>query len=290
MPELPEVETIKQDLNSSVKGEIFESVEILDSKVVRFSKKEFTEKLKNRRVDQSQRFGKILVITTNSDHGLLIHLKMTGQLIYQTERGERSGGGHPDKLYYGKKLPHQYTRLIFRFKDGSKLFFNDLRKFGWVKIVKTKDLDSLAAIKQLGVEPLSREFTISYLKQGLERRKRSNIKTLLMDQSFIAGIGNIYSAESLFKAKIDPRRKASSLKEAEIKKLYQAIKDILKIAIKLRGTTQDSYLDLKGKKGGYLPQAYVYGREGERCRKCSSKIEKIKINNRGTYFCPKCQR
>lgn len=290
MPELPEVETIKKDFNQTVKGKTFDSIKIKDQKVVQFSKKEFDQKLKGRRVKGAQRKAKILIIETDSDHGLMIHLKMTGQLIYQARGGERSGGGHPDILYYGKKLPHKYTRLIFRFKDGSQLFYNDLRKFGWLKIVKTKQLEKINEIASLGVEPFSPNFTLEYLKEGIERRKRSNIKTLLMDQSFIAGIGNIYSSESLFKAQIDPRRKARSLKETEIKRLYQAIKDILKKAIRLRGTSEDSYVDLKGQRGGYLPQAYVYNREGEQCRKCTSKIKKVRIANRGTYFCPQCQK
>jgi len=290
VPELPEIETIKKDFNRTVKGRVFGSVEILDSKTARFSRREFDQKLKAKRIKKIQRRCKILIIETNSGYGLMVHLKMTGQLICQSEKGRQSGGGHPDRLYYGKKLPHQYTRLIFRFRDGSQLFYNDLRKFGWVKIIKTDRLGKIREIKDLGIEPLSQDFALEYFKKGIRKRKRSNIKTLIMDQSFIAGIGNIYANESLFKARIDPRRKAGSLKESEMEKLFQAIKDILKKAVKLKGTTFDSYLDLTGNKGGYLPVAYVYGREGERCRRCSGRIKKVRIANRGSYFCPRCQR
>lgn len=289
MPELPEVETIKREFNQTTKGKVFDSVEILNKKVAQFTKEEFNKKIKGKKVETTQRFAKILVITTTGKFGLMIHLKMTGQLIYQTKKGGNVGGGHPDKLYYGQKLPHRYTETIFRFKGQSRLFFNDLRRFGWIKIVELDQLDKLPEIEKLGVEPLSSNFTVKYLTDGFDRRSRSNIKNLLMDQGFIAGIGNIYASESLFKAGIDPRRKAGELKKKEIAKLYQVIKYILKKAIRLKGTTVDSYLDLAGKKGGYLPQAYVYGREGEQCRNCSAKIEKIRISNRGTYFCPHCQ-
>jgi formamidopyrimidine-DNA glycosylase len=290
MPELPEIETIKRDFNQTVKGKVFNSVEILNKKIARFTAETFQKKIKGKRVEASQRFAKILIIRTTGKFGLMIHLKMTGQLIYQTKEGESVGGGHPDKLYYGRKLPHKYTQIIFRFKDQSQLFFNDLRRFGWIKIINLDQLDKLPEIEKLGVEPISKKFTVQYLIDGFNRRSRSNIKNLLMDQSFIAGIGNIYASESLFKAMIDPRRRAGELKEAEIAKLHQAIRYILKKAIRLKGTSIDSYIDLAGQKGGYLPQAYVYGRGGRRCRNCLAKIKKIRIGNRGTYFCPQCQK
>ncbi len=290
MPELPELETIKRDFNKDVRGRIFKSVEIRDSKVAQFSQKEFNEKIARRKIKQADRFAKILIIETEGEFGLMIHLKMSGQLIYEASSGRKSGGGHPDKAYKGKKLPHKYTHIIFHLLDGSKLYFNNLRKFGWIKIVNTSDIKKLDEIAKLGPEPLSEKFSLEYFRNNVKgRRSRSTIKNLIMDQKFISGIGNIYANEALFEAGIDPRRKAGDLSDEEIKKLYIFIKEILKKAIELRGTSDDLYVDLKGKQGGYLNEALVYNKEGKPCPKCKGRIKKIKVGNRGTYYCPNCQ-
>lgn len=291
MPELPEVETIKEGINDIVQGKVFEDVEIIDKKVALFSKQEFEDKIKGQELDRAIRRAKILIIKTKSKYGLMIHLKMTGQVIVEDRAGKKEGGGHPDKAYSGKKLPHKYTKIIFRFDDGSKMYFNDLRRFGWIKIVDLNNLDQLPQISKLGPEPFSNDFNPGYLEKVFERRERSNIKNLLMDQSAVAGIGNIYASEALFLAGIDPRRKAGSISNKEIEKIYQSVKKVLKKAIEVGGTSSDSYVDARGEQGDYLKQAYVYGREGATCRRkeCHGEVEKIKINNRGTYFCSRCQ-
>lgn len=289
VPELPEVETIKREFNLTVVGKVFDRVEILDKKVIKFSRPDFNSKIKGKKVTKAQRMAKILVINTNNPNSLMIHLKMTGQLIFQSKTGQRTGGGHPDKLYYGQKLPHQYTRAILTFRDGSQLFFNDLRRFGWIKIIN-RQKEKIRELANLGPEPFDKNFSLFYFQNGLEKRKKSNIKALLMDQKFISGIGNIYANEALFLAKINPQKKSGQLSPPEAQKLHQAIIKILTKAVKLRGTSEDSYVDLAGRKGGYLPQALVYGREGKKCRGCPGKVKKIKIAGRGTYFCPTCQR
>lgn len=287
MPELPEVEIIKRGLNRFARGKIFLEVEIRDQKVAKFSRKDFDQKIKGSQIKQVRRRAKQIIIETDGRFTLLIHLKMTGQLIFKDRLGS-SGGGHPDKAYFGKRLPHKYTKIIFSLKDGAWLYFNDLRRFGWVRIVKQSNLDKI--LTSLGPEPLSADFSFHYLKDVINRRGRSNIKNLLMDQKEIAGIGNIYASEILFKAKLDPRRKAADLNREEIERLYRAVGSVLRRAIRYKGTSEDSYVDVKGQKGGYLPKAYVYMKEGRRCSDCSGRIKKIKINNRGTYFCPNCQK
>jgi len=291
MPELPEIETIKIGINQLAKSRVIKSVEIKDKKVARFSENEFNRKISGRKLKLADRRAKMLLLKTESQYGLMVHLKMTGQLVFVDKQGIKKGGGHPDKAYLGKELPHKFTRIIFRFKDGSSLYFNDIRRFGWVKIVNLTKLSQVKELKFLGPEPLSKDFSLEYFKKIINQRSRSNIKNLIMNQKIVAGIGNIYANESLFIAGIDPRRRAKQLKEREIKKLYQAIKQILNKAIKLRGTSSDTYVDVGGEEGSYKKEAYVYDREGEKCRRinCLGKIDKIKISNRGTYFCPKCQ-
>ncbi len=291
MPELPEIETIKRGINQLAKGRVFSSVEIRDEKIAKFSEEDFNKEIKGTILEQADRRAKILILKTNERYGLMIHLKMTGQLIFVDNQGQKKGGGHPDEAYSGKKLPHKYTKIIFRFEDGSHLYFNDIRRFGWIKIIDLGKLKQVKELDSLGPEPLSSSFSFEYLIDVFARRSRSNVKNLLMDQKEIAGIGNIYASEALFKAGVDPRRRAGEIKDEEIKEIYRAVKKVLKKAVRLKGTSSDTYVDAKGEEGAYREQAYVYDREGEKCRRknCLGKIEKIKINNRGTYFCPKCQ-
>jgi formamidopyrimidine-DNA glycosylase len=291
MPELPEIETIKKGINQLVKGKQFSEVEIRDKKIAEFSEADFDSKIKDKTFLEARRRAKILILKTDGQFGLMVHLKMTGQLIFEDSTGQQEGGGHPDRAYSGKKLPHEFTRIIFSFGDGSKIYFNDIRRFGWIKIIDQNNLDGIEEINKLGPEPFSSEFTVKYLKDVFNRRSRSNVKNLLMDQTEIAGIGNIYANESLFKAGIDPRRKAGDINEEELKKIFVAIKNILKKAIELKGTSSNTYVDPRGEQGGYWEKLQVYGREGEKCRRdgCQGRVEKIEIGNRSTYFCSSCQ-
>ncbi|MCK5211764.1 formamidopyrimidine-DNA glycosylase, partial [Candidatus Parcubacteria bacterium] len=180
-----------------------------------------------------------------------------------------------------------WTRVIFTFQDKSKLYFNDLRTFGYLRVVSSKELEEVKS--KFGIEPLGIELTLNLLKEKIKPR-RTSIKALLLNQQVIAGLGNIYVDEILFRAKVRPTRIASSLKPKEIENIYKAIKPILKQAIKARGTTFNNFVDANGKTGNFVSKLKVYGRAEKKCKKCGSKIKKIKVAGRGTHFCAVCQK
>lgn len=274
MPELPEVETIRQDMIKKVKGKKIENVEIKNEKNIRIiSPEQFKEKLKGRVIEDIQRRGKFLIINLDSDDLLIFHLKLTGRLLFSS---------------VGRKEP-KYVRIVFTFTDKSRLFFADIRGFADVFLIPRSDVETIPAIKNMGPEPLSPDFNPDKLKQILGG-KRGKIKPLLMDQSVIAGIGNIYSQEALYRAGIHPEREVSKLTEKEIEAIYRSLVDVLKEAIKYRGSSVDAYLDLNGKEGNYVPHLKIYGKEGQICPRCGSSIKKKRVGGRGTYFCSKCQK
>lgn len=213
---------------------------------------------------------------------------MTGQLIYCKKSGKIGAvGGH--SIVAGlKNLPNKFSRIIFTFFDGSHLFFNDLRKFGWLKIVDGGQL--LAINKNYGIEPFTKDFTLKNFKKVLTKYPKRKIKQLLLDQNKIAGVGNIYADESCFCAKIKPTRAVGSLKEKEIKNLFSCISKIMKLSIKRGGTSMNNYVRADGQPGGFRPYLKVYGRGGQKCKICKSIIIKIKLNGRGTHYCPRCQK
>jgi len=229
------------------------------------SKKIIGKKINGRKITGLRRRAKILIIDFNDGSSLIFHLKLTGQLIFNGE-------------------PSKHTRKVFIFNDGSRLIFNDTRKFGWYKIVKNTDKIE----KGFGPEALKVDFKT--LKTVLNNRPNSRIKPLLMDQKFIAGIGNIYSDEILFAAKVHPLRLVKTLKQGEIKKIHQNIKKILKAAIKHHGSSVEYYIDACGQKGDYAKYHKVYQKEGEKCPGCGAIIKRVKIGGRSAHFCPACQR
>jgi formamidopyrimidine-DNA glycosylase len=286
MPELPEVETIINDLKKAILRKKIAGVDIADRKVVGSNFKIFQSKFKGNYFIDIERRGKLIIFYIKSGDYLLVHLKMTGQLIY-CDKSHCIAGGHEIKGSLGK-LPNKYTRVFFKFSDSSVLYFNDLRRFGYLKIAGKEDLEKIK--DAYGVEPLSKNFTIAKLKEILKDRKR-DIKQILMNQALIAGIGNIYADEILFAARIRPTRSAGSLKKAEIKNLYRAIGDILKKGIKYRGTTFSDYLDSSGRKGNFTGFLRVYGHKtGEKCFRCPGALKKIKIGGRSSVYCPSCQK
>ncbi|MEK7508562.1 MAG: DNA-formamidopyrimidine glycosylase [Patescibacteria group bacterium] len=270
MPELPEVETIRRQLERIIVGKKIKSVEIIDFQK-KIKPKNLSERLKDLKIERIDRRAKLLIIKLSSGENLLIHLKLTGQLIYQ-------------KI----KKTNKFTHAIFNFTDSSRLLFNDMRKFGYLVLTDDGGLERVK--KEYGVEPLSKEFSLTKFKQVLVNRPNQKIKQLLLDQKYIAGIGNIYSDEALFMAGILPLRPAKSLKEGEIKKLWPAIPAILKKSLKVGGTSSDTYVDAHGQIGGFVPHLKVYGREDEKCRRCGSLIKRIKIGGRSAHYCPRCQR
>lgn len=278
MPELPEVETLRRELNRALRGQQFKRADILWLKTVApHSTEKFNKLLRNKTITAVARRAKVLIFQLRpGDLNLLVHLKMTGQLVYKN-----IVGGHPVD-------PTKHTRAIFYLADRSQLLFNDLRKFGWLKLVTNTELAQTT--DQVGVEPLSREFTLEKFVSLLQRYPRRPLKAFLLDQTLIAGLGNIYVDESCFLARILPMRPVGSLTSAESKKLHQAIIEILKLAISKKGTSARNYIRSTGERGGFVPYLNVYGRGAEKCKRCGHPISKIKFAGRGTHFCSHCQK
>lgn len=290
MPELPEVETIRSDLNLEILNKKIQKIEILDEKVIGKDSKHKYYKLKGLRIVEIDRQGKLLAFLLSSGKYLLVHLKMTGQLVLKSNK-DIIAGGHPfsvkDKSSaIGGTLPNKHSRLVIHFNNNKSLFFNDIRRFGYVKLV---DKEEWLKMKSLyGPEPLKKEFSLSKL-QAIFAKRKAPIKAVLLNQKLISGLGNIYVDEALFLAKINPRREAKTLKKQEIERLFKAIVKVIKEAIKYRGTTFSNYVDSTGKAGGFSSKLRVYGKEGEKCPKCGHIIQKIKVSARGTHVCEYCQ-
>lgn len=279
MPELPEVETIKLGLQKYlVNGRIID-IKIKSPKIFQGNKKDII----GAKVIHIKRVGKVLIIELSNDYALAIHLKLTGQIIYQ---GKETKNIHlSDKT--GGILPSKYTRVIFYLDRGARLFFNDLRMFGWIKVVKKNELKDLPFFKEMGPEPLKDLTSDRFF--NILKSSASPVKIVLMDQKKIGGIGNIYANEALFLARIDPRRKANKLTDKEAHKLYAAILDVLKKGLEYGGSSDVNYVNALGQDGHYQQHFLVYGRRGKKCFGCPGVVEKIKIRGRGTYYCPKCQ-
>ncbi len=298
MPELPEVETLRRELSQALIGLKIKKVRILWPKtVLPLSPLALSRQIKNKKVKSVTRQAKILIIDFIDSTALAIHLKMTGQLIFIPAHqglslGSSKGkslvsGGHPDNQM-AEKQPSKYTRLIFEFTNGSHFYFNDLRKFGWVRLVDDSQLKDL--IKHLGPEPLSKLFSNQVLIDIFKQYPNRTIKQILLDQTLIAGLGNIYADESCFLTKLLPTRKSSTLKPAQIKNLRDKIIAVLKLSIKKKGTSSRNYRRADGSRGNFVPQLNVYGRTDQPCKICGRPIQKIKHLGRGTHFCLKCQK
>lgn len=288
MPELPEVETIRRDLEAYLLGQKIVSVKIFFPKTAKNPAAFFSSALRGRKITAVSRRGKLLFFSLNKrpEIFLLVHLKMTGQLIYENA-GFKLAGGHGESGSL-KELPGKHTRAMFEFSGRRRLFFNDLRKFGYLKIVEAAELKKILAANY-GPEPLSSDFSVSVLKEILENKKRK-IKAVLLDQRILAGLGNIYVDEALFAARLHPERLAASLRPAEIAGLYRAINRIIKAAIKYRGTTFNNYVDSRGQKGNFSARLQVYGRKFQLCSRCRQPIQKKKVAGRGTHYCAFCQK
>lgn len=287
MPELPEVETIKRGLAGQLRGRRIHDVTVYESKSVPMSTQQCASFVSGATIKQLWRRGKVLGLDLNTDHTLLVHLKMTGQLLLERPHGERSGGGHPTPSL-ANQLPDRSTRAVFGLDDGSRLFFNDQRKFGWIKLYPSASAQQEELLARLGPEPSDVNFTPKTLRDSLVNR-RAPIKALLLDQSVVAGLGNIYVDESLHQAQVHPLRPGNTLGMKEVERLYAAIVDIIDLAVALEGTTFRDYLNHNGQSGGYFAQARVFNRTGQPCPTCQTAIEKIKVAGRGTHICPQCQ-
>ncbi len=293
MPELPEVETIKRGLAEKIIGSKIIEINILNPK-------SFQGELLpviGQTITQVRRRAKVLIIDLSNDQSLIFHLKMSGQLILSSSEKNSTQpkvvGGHPTKDMLGQ-MPNKSTRVIFSLSSDSKsnnyqLYFNDQRKFGWVKVIATDQITETSWLKSLGPEPLESAFTVDILKKQLNRRPKTPVKVALLDQQLIAGIGNIYACEACFMSRIDPKRFVKTLTDSEIKLLHQSIIDALQASIKYGGSSKTNYLNASGEKGYFLDVATVYDRLNQPCRVCQQPISKIKLGGRGTYLCTNCQ-
>jgi formamidopyrimidine-DNA glycosylase len=218
---------------------------------------------------------------------LVIHLKMTGQLVFRSEE-TAFGAGHPNESLIGD-LPDRSTRVTFTFADGSRLYFNDQRKFGWVRLLPTVEVPDIDFMKKVGPEPLEADFTAEQFAERFKRRARTSIKAALLDQTVVAGVGNIYADESLWGAKIHPQRLVGTITNKEFIRLYTELRSVMNTAIEKGGSTDKNYVNAEGKRGSYLTFARVFRREGKPCPRCGTTIIKFKAAGRGTHICPHCQ-
>lgn len=345
MPELPEVETVKSGLARLLPGKTIVKVKYDWQKSFPNARGDVNEFLIGAKIERVRRRAKVIIIDLDSNYSLLIHLKMTGQLVFVDlnamgkdiddvqERGEnrsklyerysaggsesltqhsamrdnrgagsastqdepllvpggRFGAGHPSDSLIGD-LPDRTTRVIFDFHDGSKLFFNDLRKFGWARLLPTPEIPYIDFFKKLGPEPLADDFTPKEFRERLMKRKNSSVKAALIDQTVIAGVGNIYADESLWMSKIHPQTTLNMLSINKLNTLFKELRSILRFAIESGGSSDRNYVNAEGKKGSYLGFANAYKREGQPCNRCGTEMKKIKVAGRGTRYCPRCQK
>ena len=280
MPELPEVETIRLGLQKYLVGHIIEGVEVRLPKILSGN----TKNIIGAKVINIRRFGKGLVIDLDNGYSIAAHIKLTGQFVYRDSQTLNI------KLSpkVGSQIPNKFTHVTFKLDKNAFLLYNDIRQFGWIKIIKTADLKTIPFFKDLGPEPL-KDLTLQKF-QDIVFKSNLAIKVFIMDQKKMSGIGNIYANDALFDARIDPRRQAKTLTGAEIKKLYDSILRVLKKGLANGGASELNYVNALGQEGKYQHHFLAYGKDGEKCVRCGSIIKKIKLGGRGTYFCPTCQK
>lgn len=289
MPELPEVETVRRGLATLIIGKTIATETHDTEKGFPNASSDVKAFLLGATITDVRRRAKVLMIDLSTEHSLLIHLKMTGQLVFVGKTPEsRFGAGHPNNSLIGE-LPDKSTRVSLTFSDGTQLFFNDQRKFGWMRLLPTIEVPNIDFMQKVGPEPLSNDFTVKDFIQRLAKRPKTNIKAALLDQSVIAGVGNIYADESLWGAKLHPKRLVSSLTEKEMTVLYQEMREVMNLAIEKGGSSNHTYVNAEGQKGSYMNFARVFRREGQACPRCGTTIEKLRVAGRGTHICPYCQ-
>jgi formamidopyrimidine-DNA glycosylase len=287
MPELPEVETIRAGLSRLLPGRVVEDVWHDWQKSFPNAPADVARFLINAEIVKVRRRAKVLIIELANEYSLVIHLKMTGQLVF---RGEKSfGAGNPSQSLVGE-LPDKSTRVVLDFNDGSKLYFNDQRKFGWMRLLPSTEVPEIDFMKTVGPEPLESDFTIDLFIDRLNKRKNSSIKAVLLDQKILAGVGNIYADESLWMAKIHPLTPVTKIPRTKLVGLHSDLLAVLRLSIEKGGSTDRNYVDSEGKKGSYLSFANVFRKQGQPCPRCGTEIIKIRAAGRGTHICPKDQK
>ena len=286
MPELPEVETVRRGLSELIIGKKIISQLHDTPKGFPNATSDVEQFLISSVITDVRRRAKVLLIDLSTKYTLVVHLKMTGQLVF---RGEQVfGAGHPNESLIGE-LPDRSTRVTLGFADGSHLYFNDQRKFGWMKLLPTIEVPNIDFMKKVGPEPLEVDFTPKAFTERFKRRARTNIKAALLDQTVVAGVGNIYADESLWGARIHPKRLVGSITPSEFKTLHTELRAVMNLAIEKGGSTDKNYVNAEGKRGSYMDFARVFRREGQACPRCGTEIIKFKHAGRGTHICPVCQ-
>ena len=275
MPELPEVETVRRSLLPVILDKPIASVDVYYERILQhITPQKFKEQITGRRILDLARRGKYLIFHLENHLDLVAHLRMTGRLIYYSDAAIAMA---------------KHTSVIFGFASGGNLRFEDVRKFGTLDLVTSGEYEQIKGLHSLGVEPLSEAFTVEHL-QNLIQDRSTKIKGLLLDQTKIAGMGNIYADESLFMARIHPERPANSLSSLEVQSLHLAIKDVLQDAIVGQGTTLRDYRTGYGREGSFQNKLQIYGKKGEKCPRCGVDLEYKKVAGRTSHFCPACQR
>lgn len=304
MPELPEVETIRRGLVRTIVGKTIKSVEVRLPKIIslgpatvsnirkasKATALKFASLLRGHKIAGIKRRAKMLLIDLSGPYTLLVHLKMTGQLIFAKKQEQKVM-----KIFnlVGSRrleLPHQYTHVIFTFTDGSRLYYNDIRQFGYLRLVPDNQIAEVRELADYGPEPLGKDFTFEYLLSKIKIRPKLTVKQFITEPKIVAGVGNIYSDEILYCAKIRPTRKVKNLQNAEWKALYKCTPQILKEAVLYQGSSVGDFFKVDGSEGRYGHIHRVYGRGGEHCRKCGGFIKTVKLGGRTSSYCPICQR
>ncbi len=279
MPELPEVETVRRGLSKYVVGHAIEAVDEINPGIIQGD----TKNIIGHKIIEARRIGKGLILDLENGYSLGIHIKLTGQLIYRDEKLENT----PVSAQKVGSIPNKFTHVIFHLDHNARLYYNDQRRFGWIKIVKTPELMTLPFFKNMGPEPF-KDLTLEIFESIL-KTKQTKIKPLLMDQEIIGGIGNIYANDALFRAKIDPKRPAKSLSATETKDLFDSIIAVMEKSFEEGGASELSFVNILGQEGNYQRHSLVYGKTGKPCPNCKTIIKRIEIGGRGTFLCENCQ-
>lgn len=287
MPELPEVETVKRGLQRLLIDHSITKVQSDNPKSFPNAPGDVQQFLIGAQVTGLRRRAKVLMIDLSTDYTLVVHLKMTGQIVYRG--AEVFGAGHPTDSLIGR-LPDRSTRVEFWLNNNAKLYFNDQRKFGWVRLLPTVEVPHMPFMMKVGPEPLEDSFTDKEFIQRLQRRKGTTIKAAILDQTVLAGIGNIYADEGLWGAKIHPATRVRDVSNVKLKKLLTELQYVLRLSIDKGGSTDRNYVDAEGRRGSYMDFARVFRKEGTPCpRHPNQLIVKIRVAGRGTHVCPRCQ-
>ena len=307
MPELPEVETVARELNRKLRGRKISSLEILAPKIVGVGPATLSPKrsttpavlTKFKRVVRGQKFlsvrrrAKLLIFDLSGPWSMLVHLKMTGQFIFEDAGLRKTTHGEYrllNKLSAPKvKLPAKHTHIIFKFADHSTLYFNDVRKFGYLKLVHDSEIGHVKELAEYGPEPLDKKFSEAVFVAQVRKRPNGKIKQVLMDNQVVVGIGNIYSDEILFHAGIRPARLVSRLSGSDLARIYRHIRPILEKAILAKGSSVGDFVRTDGSWGRMGKYHFVYGRKGQKCKNCGAVIQAVKLGGRTASFCPHCQ-